>query len=174
MNYSFFQATVVSILLYGCTTRMLTKHMENKLDCNYTRMLRAILSKSWRQHSTKQQLYDHLLPITRSIKVRRTRHAGHYWRSRDDLISDLLLTWPSKSRVTTSNLQTAALRIRDVALRTCQKRWTIGRSGERGSGISLLVARQDDDDDEIILIQQLSSQLGVGAVEYTNCISSEG
>ena len=39
------------------------------------------------------------------------------------------------------------VRIRDVALKTCQRRWTIGRSGDRGSGISMLVARHDDDDD---------------------------
>ena len=39
------------------------------------------------------------------------------------------------------------VRIRDVALKTCQMRWIIGRSGERGSGISVLVARHDDDDD---------------------------
>ena len=39
------------------------------------------------------------------------------------------------------------MRIRDVALKTCQRRWTIGRSGERGSGISMLAARHDDDDD---------------------------
>ena len=42
----------------------------------------------------------------------------------------------------------SSVRIRDVALSTCQKRWTIGKSGERGSGISVLVARQDDDDDD--------------------------
>ena len=36
--------------------------------------------------------------------------------------------------------------------RTCQKRWTIGRSGERGSGISVLVARQDDDKDIFICV----------------------
>ena len=39
------------------------------------------------------------------------------------------------------------VRIRHVALETCQRRWTIGRSGERGSGISVLAARHDDDDD---------------------------
>ena len=38
----FFQAAVVLILLYGCTTWTLIKHMEKKLDSNYTRMLRAI------------------------------------------------------------------------------------------------------------------------------------
>ena len=48
MKCSFFQAVVVSILLYGCTTWMLTKRLEKKLDGNYTRMLRAILNKSWR------------------------------------------------------------------------------------------------------------------------------
>ena len=49
----FFQAAVVSILLYECTTWTLTKLMEKKLDSNYTRMLQAILNKSWRQHSKK-------------------------------------------------------------------------------------------------------------------------
>ena len=53
MKHSFFQAAVVSILLYGCTTWTLTKRMEKKLDGNYTRMLQAILNKSWRQHPTK-------------------------------------------------------------------------------------------------------------------------
>ena len=94
MKRSFFQAVVVSILLYGCTTWTLTKRLEKKLNGNYTRMLRAILNKSWRQHPTKHQLYDHLPPITKTIQVRRTRYAGHCWRSRDELISDVLL-WTS-------------------------------------------------------------------------------
>ena len=47
MKRSFFQAAVTSILLYGCTTWTLTKRLEKKLDGNYTRMLRAILNKSW-------------------------------------------------------------------------------------------------------------------------------
>ena len=40
------------------------------------------------------------------------------------------------------------VRIRDVAQKTCQKQWTIGRSGERVSVISVLAARHDDDDDD--------------------------
>ena len=95
MKRSFFQAAVVSILLYGCTTWTLTKRLEKKLDGNYTRMLRAILNKSQRQHSTRHQLYGHLPPITKTIQVRRTRHAGHCWRSRDELISDVLLWTPT-------------------------------------------------------------------------------
>ena len=69
--------------------------MEKKLDGNYTRMLWAILNKSWRQHSTKQRVYGHLPPITKTIKVRWARHAGHCWMSRDKLISDVLLWTPS-------------------------------------------------------------------------------
>ena len=38
MKRSFFQAAVVSILLYGCTTWMLTKRLEKKLDGNYIRI----------------------------------------------------------------------------------------------------------------------------------------
>ena len=92
---SFFQAAVVSILLYGCTTWTLTKRLEKKLDDNNTRMLRAILNKSWRQHPTRHQLYGYLPLITKTIQVRRTKHAGHYWRSRDELISDVLLWTPT-------------------------------------------------------------------------------
>ena len=77
MKHSFFQAAVMSILLYGCTTWTLTKRMEKKFDGNYTRKLRAILNKSWRQHPTKQQLYGHLSRIPKTIQIRRTRHAGH-------------------------------------------------------------------------------------------------
>ena len=98
MKRSFFQAAVVSILLYGCTTWTLTKRLEKKLDGNYTRMLRAILNKSWRQHTTKHQLYGHLPPITKTIQARQTRHAGHSWRSRDELISDVLLWTSTYSR----------------------------------------------------------------------------
>ena len=74
------------ILLYGCTTWTQTKRLEKKLDGNYTRMLQAILNKSWRQHPTA------------TIQVRRTRHAGYYWRSRDELISDVLLWTPTYGR----------------------------------------------------------------------------
>ena len=35
----------------------------------------------------KQQLYGHLPPITKTIQVGRTRHTGHCWRSRGELIS---------------------------------------------------------------------------------------
>ena len=95
MKRSFFQAAVVSILLYGCTIWTLTKLLKKKLDGNYTRMLRAILNKSWRQHPSRHQLYGHLPPITKTTQARGTRHAGHCWRSKDEIISDVLLWTPA-------------------------------------------------------------------------------
>ena len=95
MKRSFFQAAVVSILLYGCTTWTLTKRLEKKLDGNYTRMWRAILNRSWQQHPTRRQLYGHQPPITKTIQARRTRHAGHCWRSKDEIVSDVLLWTPA-------------------------------------------------------------------------------
>ena len=101
---------------------------------------------------TRHQLYGHLPPITKSIQVRRTRHAGHCWRSRDELIRDVLLWIPTHGRAK------AGRPARTYIQQLCEdtgccpedlpRRWTIGRSGERGSGISVLPARYDDDDDD--------------------------
>ena len=98
MKRSFFQAAVVSILLYGCTTWTLTKRLEKKLDGNYTRILRAILNKSWQQHPTRHQLYCHLPPITKTIQV---------IQKQDDQLEHTYSSY---------------VRIRDVALKTCQRR----------------------------------------------------
>ena len=98
MKCSFFQAAVTSILLYGCTTWTLTKRLEKKLDGNYTRMLRAILNKSWRQHPTRHQLYGHL-PLSRKLfQLDEPDMQGHCWRSRDELIRDVLLSTPTHGR----------------------------------------------------------------------------
>ena len=94
----FFQAVVVLILFYGYPTWTLTERMEKKLDGNYTRMLWAVLNKSWRQHPTKQQLHGHLPPTTKTIQVWQTRHAGHYWKSKDEHISYILQWTPSNGR----------------------------------------------------------------------------
>ena len=76
--------------------------MEKNLDGSYTRMLRAMLNKSPWQHPTK--LYGYQTPITKTIQVRRTRHAGHCWRGKDELISDVLLWTPSHGRAKAERL----------------------------------------------------------------------
>ena len=87
---NFFQTMVVSILPYGCPTWTLRKRLEKKLDDNYTRMLRATLNESWKHHPTKQQLYDHLPSISKTIQIRQTGNAGHSWRSKDEHKKDVL------------------------------------------------------------------------------------
>ena len=64
------------------------------------------LNKSWKQHPTKLQMYSYLPPISQIIKVRCTRHAGYCCRSKDKLVSEVLLwtlthghtcvDWPAK------------------------------------------------------------------------------
>ena len=66
--------------------RQLHKNVANNID------------KSWRQHPTRRQLFSHLPSITKTIQVRRTRHTRHSWRSRDELISDILLWTPTYGR----------------------------------------------------------------------------
>ena len=54
-----------------------------------------------------------LAPITKTIQVRRTRHAGTLLEKQDELISDLYScgphTWMCKSGTTSTNLHTAAM-----------------------------------------------------------------
>ena len=89
-----FQAAIVSILLYGCTTWTLTKRLEKRLDSNYTRILRAILNRSWRQHPTKQQLYGHLPPITKTIHLPKAMNDREMWWERvRDIRADGTTRW---------------------------------------------------------------------------------
>ena len=107
---------------------------------------------------TRHQLYGHLPPITETIQVRQTRHAGALaGENRGELISDVLLWTPTYGRAKAGRpartyIPATTVRIRDVVQKTCQRRWTIGKSGGRGSGISVLSARHDDDDIYIIYI----------------------
>ena len=69
---------------------MLIKRFEKKLDKSFTRILRAISNKSWKQHPTKRRQFGHLPPISKTIQVRRTRHRRHYWRKENERISKVL------------------------------------------------------------------------------------
>ena len=128
----------------------LTKSMYKRLDSNYTRMLWAMLNKSWRQQPTKQQLYGHLTPIMKTLKVRRTRHAGHCWRSRDELVRNVLLWDSLHGRAKVG--RPAGTYVQQLCADTeyipedLPDQWAIGKSSERGSGISALTAQRDDDE----------------------------
>ena len=81
----FFQDTVVWLLLYRCTTWTLTKCIEKRLDENCPRIVRVTVNKSWKPHPT---------PINKTIQIRWTRHSRHWWRSKDELISNVLWQTP--------------------------------------------------------------------------------
>ena len=66
------------------------------------------------------------------------------------------------------------VRTQDVTLKTCRRRWMIGRSGERGSGISVLAARHDDDDDifimDVLNIPSRVNELILSFLQFIYCI----
>ena len=110
-------------------------------------MLRAILNESWKH---PPQLYGHLPPISKTIKLKRKRHAVKYWRSKDELISDVLL-WILHMNVpvlTDQLCSDTGCHLEDL-LGTVNDRdgWRESeRERERESGKSVLSVRLDDDD----------------------------
>ena len=80
------QAVAVLVLLYGCKIFFSCPKIGKQFDENHGRMLHAVLDKSWTQHPTRLQLP----PISQTIQVKRAKHAGHFRRSKDDIISDVL------------------------------------------------------------------------------------
>ena len=69
---------------------------------------------------------------------------------RKDLLRDGVWYIPTRRRTDSGDsavpTYSSCVRTRDVTLKTCRRRWMIGRNGERRSGISAQAARHDDDD----------------------------
>ena len=126
MKRSFFQAAVVPILLYGCTTWTLTKQLKKKLNGNYTRMLQAILNKSWRQHLTRHQLYGHFPPSRKLYKLDEpdTQDTTGEARTKSSVMYSYGLPHMAKQRQDDQleHTYSSYVRIRDVTLKTCKKR----------------------------------------------------
>ena len=141
IKWDFFQVVSMSVLLYGCTTLMLTKHIEKKLE-------RKNKNAKWQQHLIKHLLYSHLTPISQTIQLRWTRHTGHCWRSKNKFISDILLWTPPQG--CTNVCQPAKIYIscvwtQYVVYRTCPVWPMDGTDGLRESGSSMLSMHNDDD-----------------------------
>ena len=99
INKGFFRAVVESVLFYGSSAWTLTKTLENKLNETYMRMLRAILNIHWSTHPSKERLYGNLVQITSVIEERRTKFADHSYRSKDVVVSGLILWTPKHNKV---------------------------------------------------------------------------
>ena len=98
-----FVTTVESVLLYGCEAWTLTVKDEKALDGVYTRMLRAALNVSWKDHVTNIDLYGYLPRLSDTIRKRRMRLAGHCVRHSELTASELIL-WKEDHRKTSDDI----------------------------------------------------------------------
>ena len=95
LKRNFFRAVVESVLLYGSEAWTLTKKLERKLDGTYTKMLRVVFNISWKLHLTNKKLYGNIPTLFKTIRERRTRFAGHCFRSENEIISGVLMWMPA-------------------------------------------------------------------------------
>ena len=82
------RTAVEPVLLYGAETWTLKKADTRSLV--YTRMLRRVFEISWKSHTPNSVLYGNIPPVTDTIKTRRLRFAGHFYRLKDQPAQQLL------------------------------------------------------------------------------------
>ena len=127
-------------------------YKKKKLEGNYTRMLRAILNKSCGNTPQGTNYTANWLPSRKLYKLEEpdTQDTAGEARTNSSVMYSYGPAHMAKQKQDDQleYAYSSYVRIRDEALKTCQKRWMTGRSGERGSGISVLAARHHDDDDD--------------------------
>ena len=87
---AFFRAYVENILLCGSETWTMKKALQDRLDGTNTRLLMRVQNISWREHRTKAETYGDISPISSTVARRRARFAGHAFRAKDQIISDMI------------------------------------------------------------------------------------
>ena len=132
MKRSFFQAAVVSILLYGCTTWTLTKRLEEAGRKFAESSIKRPADPTIRTLAPHHKNYTSSKPDTQDT-------AGKHI---SDVLPPLMVVqeWDDQHELTYSSY----VKTRVVILKTCRRRWMIGRNGERRSGISAQAARHDE------------------------------
>ena len=96
-------------------------------------MLRAILNKSCRQHPTRDQLYGHLPPSQKLSKLDEPDTQDTAGKAKTN--SSVMYSYgppimaKQKQDDQLEHTYSSYVRVRDVALKTCKRRWMIGRSG---------------------------------------------
>ena len=98
LKRNFFRATVESVLVYGSVSWTLTSTLEKRIDGAFTRMLRTALNKSWTDHLTNAELYGCIPHVSSTIREQRLRFAGHCWRSKNEICSEVLLWEPLQGK----------------------------------------------------------------------------
>ena len=98
IKISLFKATVERILMYGAETWAMKAQIQKRLDGCYTNLLRRAQNLSWKNHRILEQIYRSIPKIPERLAQRRARFAGHCFRAKDEVISDLILWKASTSR----------------------------------------------------------------------------
>ena len=143
MRRSFFQAAVLSILLYGCTTWTLTKRLRKSLMATTQECCEQFWTSPGGNTPKSSSCTATNLPSRKLSKLDEPDMqdtAGEAGTS-----SEVMFSY-GPPHMAKQGQEDRLEPTYNYSVRTCQKRWTIGRSGERGSGISVLAARHDDDD----------------------------
>ena len=98
MKLRLFTTTVEPVLIYGAESWTITSKTEKASDGCYTRLLRKALDISWQSHTTNNDLYGKLLPISVRLQSRRLKLAGHCFRSNDEAAAKVLLWQPKHGK----------------------------------------------------------------------------
>jgi hypothetical protein len=98
LKIDLFRATVEKILMYGAETWTMNARMHKRLDGCYTNLLRRAQNLSWKNHHTLQEIYGSIPKLSEHLAQHRARFAGHCYRAKDEIISDLIMWKASSSR----------------------------------------------------------------------------
>ena len=98
LKINYFRATVERILMHGAETWTMNARMHKRLDGCYTNLLRRAQNLSWKDHHTLQDIYGTIPKLSERLAQCRSRFAGHCFRAKDEIISDLIMWKASNSR----------------------------------------------------------------------------
>ena len=68
------------------------------MDGVYAKMLSAVTNVTWQKHIANDVLYAGLARISTTIRERLLSFKGHCWRSKNEVVSDLVLWEPKHSK----------------------------------------------------------------------------
>lgn len=116
VKVSLFKSLILSVLLYGCVTWILTKTEEKKIDSFQTKCLRRILKVRWQQRIPNLTVLEmaEASNISGEIRRRRWNWMGHILRK--DPVDDcgVALGWTPEGRRKRGRPKTAWRRMVEV------------------------------------------------------------
>ena len=96
------------VLLYGCESWTVSQEMLDRLNGSYKRLLRITHNVDWRAHARNSFLYGSgtIPPLPQTIAKTTLRFAGHAFRAKDQLVTDIMMFEPRPTASKLSYLKT--------------------------------------------------------------------